>query len=215
MIWEDEARDAAKRRIREDNTGPLGDQDHLWLSMWLHIERARESMLWTWAVARLGGDSGVWGAEERKEVRTLLGLQDGDKDGDSKGRDIHKAKRETIKQETIQKALEPFGKEPPKAVQYIWCEQFRSSSFSRPLLIADLPHPTASLDGPLPDQDGSSPCKMIPSTCFGSWIAEDSTESIPATEMFKKLAFPSDARCGDCGASERRAIGLSVLVSLC
>ena len=47
-----------------------------WLSSWLLVERARESVLWVWAVAKIGGQDGVWGKEERAEVKRMLGWEE-------------------------------------------------------------------------------------------------------------------------------------------
>jgi 3-O-alpha-D-mannopyranosyl-alpha-D-mannopyranose xylosylphosphotransferase len=76
-IWPTQFASAAQRRFREQATGRFGDLNTSWLSSFLLIERSREAMLWVWAVARLGGVDGRWGAEERQAIKSLLGLTHG------------------------------------------------------------------------------------------------------------------------------------------
>jgi 3-O-alpha-D-mannopyranosyl-alpha-D-mannopyranose xylosylphosphotransferase len=119
LIWEFQAVPSGTRRFRETSEGKLGDLNTAWLGSWLLVERARESLLWVWAVARLGGVDGLWGEEQRKEVREVLGMKDED---EGKNIKITKIKRDTVKTETIGRAFQGLGEDGPRATKYLWCE---------------------------------------------------------------------------------------------
>lgn len=63
---------AGTRGFRESRRGEA-DIHFSWLVTHLHIERWREALLWTWAVARLGED-GMWGKDAKEELRRVLRL---------------------------------------------------------------------------------------------------------------------------------------------
>lgn len=71
VIWEDELTEAATRGFRRSMRG-MGDVEISWLVGFLRVERWREALLWSWAVARMGGESGLWGQEAREEVKRVL-----------------------------------------------------------------------------------------------------------------------------------------------
>lgn len=66
---------AATRGFRESKRGKA-DVHFPWLVTHLQIERWREALLWTWAVARMGGVDGVWGVQAREELWSVLGLSE-------------------------------------------------------------------------------------------------------------------------------------------
>jgi 3-O-alpha-D-mannopyranosyl-alpha-D-mannopyranose xylosylphosphotransferase len=65
---------ASTRGFRESKRG-RADVHFAWLATHLHIERWREALLWSWAVARLGGEDGLWGDSAREELWDALNLQ--------------------------------------------------------------------------------------------------------------------------------------------
>lgn len=64
---------AATRGFRESKRGKA-DVHFAWLVTHLQIERWREALLWSWAVARLGGEEGMWGDDAREDLWGVLGL---------------------------------------------------------------------------------------------------------------------------------------------
>jgi hypothetical protein len=128
-IWANAFAEAAKRRFRETATGRFGDLNTSWMSSFLLIERARESMLWVWAVANLGGTDGVWGAAERDKVRAILAfapLSNGTTVArrtfdEPRTALVRRVVRGTIALETIKTAFEGFGEQGPEATHYRWC----------------------------------------------------------------------------------------------
>jgi 3-O-alpha-D-mannopyranosyl-alpha-D-mannopyranose xylosylphosphotransferase len=64
---------SATRGFRESKRGS-GDVHFNWLVTHLHIERWREALLWSWAVAKLGGQDGMWRDTEKDLLRETLGF---------------------------------------------------------------------------------------------------------------------------------------------
>lgn len=64
---------SATRGFRESKRGH-GDVHYNWLVTHLHIERWREALLWTWAVAKLGGQDGMWSDLEKGKLKEALGF---------------------------------------------------------------------------------------------------------------------------------------------
>lgn len=78
LIWgKDHLSRSTTRRFREDGRTMPGDYNPVWLTETLLTERAREAMLWTWAVAKLGEEAdikGTWGHKENMYLRRLFGV---------------------------------------------------------------------------------------------------------------------------------------------
>lgn len=109
--------DAALRHFRESHRG-VGDVSMAFLTTHMRIERWREALLWSWAVAKVGSSDGVWGNDARQEIRELLDI-----DGAEQGRrvKIRRAARDTLGQvvDNFQRA----AWEPPMATEFRFCEQ--------------------------------------------------------------------------------------------
>jgi len=82
----------------------------------LHAERWREALLWSWAVARLGGENGLWGANEKQELRGMLGIND----DLSQDIIVERGVRTTL--DTIETINGLMGWDDPKGTRYTWCE---------------------------------------------------------------------------------------------
>lgn len=145
-LWGNHFSSAAQRRFRETATGRFGDLNPSWLSSFLLVERAREAMLWVWAVGRLGGPSGTWGPEERDEVRALLGfapLAPNTTTAAAAGTplfappstvQVKRVHRGTIFGDTRHAAFEELGVEGPASTAYRWCESSLLSTSPSPLV---------------------------------------------------------------------------------
>jgi 3-O-alpha-D-mannopyranosyl-alpha-D-mannopyranose xylosylphosphotransferase len=106
--------EAATRGFRESMRG-TADIEMAWLVGHLGIERWREALLWTWAVAKVGGVKGVWGEEARKEVRRVLNVR-----GDVGQVTVIKGERETLGD--LENVMGQAGWEMPKRTEYRFCK---------------------------------------------------------------------------------------------
>jgi hypothetical protein len=108
----------------------------------LLVERARESMLWSWVIPTMGGANGIWGEEERREVRKVLGMEEtADEDGERVSKREESAEEVVQVQQIRRETLDPgkmanaFGQqrmERPIASRYYWCESFASTTHALP-----------------------------------------------------------------------------------
>lgn len=191
-MFEDALTVAARRQFRELSEGE-GSVQMQWLISSLRVERWREALLWTWAVAKvgtapqwqpeetgeiLGGTVGYWGAEARREIQDLFGLED--KDNDVIKIEIHKGERWTLEEDRMKSHFQGAGWEAPKATEFLF----------------------SSMDGHLPPipkpsqaRTANDRCTFDLERCLGSfWSRHD---NVSADDMFKRLAFANPS-CGDC-----------------
>ncbi|RSH78093.1 uncharacterized protein EHS24_002549 [Apiotrichum porosum] len=196
---------ASTRTFRESRRG-VGDIEMAWLVTHLQIERWREGLLWTWAVARVGGLDGKWGADARAEMRAALGF---DEDWSSATSTtvsgqvtIDHIIRSTLKD--APKLTQKGGWEEPKATTYLW------SSFdghlpvnppSSPEEIEEIEKAAKGRKGKLAQfaQKLLGPptqCNFDISECLPDEFFSSDTE-YDATEIFKTIAF-AKPQCGDC-----------------
>lgn len=110
--------DAARRPFRESTRG-VGDISMAFLATHLRIERWREALLWTWAVAKVGSDEGIWGDGARRQVAGLLQLDDVFERQDVNVK-IRRAGRETLSDLSSNFAKAKW--DPPKATTFLFCE---------------------------------------------------------------------------------------------
>ncbi|RSH79984.1 Xanthine phosphoribosyltransferase 1 [Apiotrichum porosum] len=167
---------SGSRRFREVKFGE-GDVQMQWLLTALRVERWREALLWTWAVANLGGANGQWGDDSRAAIKNLFELGKGDEDVVQI--EVHRGERKTL-----QSMKETFGKAgwaAPKATDF----KFSSMDGHIPRILK-----------PGSNENLNDWCNLDLQHCFGPfWDQTDA--SIPADEMFKRLTF-QHPECGDC-----------------
>ncbi|KLT40218.1 hypothetical protein CC85DRAFT_322156 [Cutaneotrichosporon oleaginosum] len=163
---------SASKRFRELRIGH-GDLQSQWLQVALRAERWREALLWTWAVAKLGGPDGRWGADARADIARVLGTHAG-----AESVEVLRGPRETLKHMPTNFAH--AGWEPPKGTEYAW----------------------TALDGHMPSSENRTAdaaeadrCTLDLQECFGTFWTEQ--EDTTAAHMFKHIAFRRPA-CGDC-----------------
>jgi 3-O-alpha-D-mannopyranosyl-alpha-D-mannopyranose xylosylphosphotransferase len=170
---------SGSRRFREVKFGE-GDVQMQWLLTALRVERWREALLWTWAVANLGGANGQWGDDSRAAIKNLFELGEGDEDVVQI--EVHRGERKTL-----QSMKETFGKAgwaAPKATDF----KFSSMDGHIPRILK-----------PGSNENLNDWCNLDLQHCFGPfWDQTDA--SIPADEMFKRLTF-QHPECGDCSRS--------------
>jgi 3-O-alpha-D-mannopyranosyl-alpha-D-mannopyranose xylosylphosphotransferase len=129
IMFKDALTTSAQRKFRELVDGE-GDVHMQWLLMALRIERWREAMLWTWAVARVGtrpawgenkgGQIGIWGDEARDDIKELFGVTD--EDDDVIEIEVTRGERWTMEKDRMAGNLEGAGWEAPKNTEFLWCE---------------------------------------------------------------------------------------------
>ena len=86
-----------------------GDGDYYQMFMFTHylVERAREALLWTWAVGRVGGIDNSWGEREAEQAWLEVG---GSKDGDgSKEVEVESGTRDTLSARRVRDYLKEGG----------------------------------------------------------------------------------------------------------
>ncbi|KAL7417606.1 hypothetical protein BDY24DRAFT_375433 [Mrakia frigida] len=180
IIWRSDFAFSAHRRFREVERGlsdssRVGDLHPSWLAPMFLIERARESMLWTWAVVRLGGEDGMWGDEEREEIRKMLRVREATTQKSVVIPRFDKSTRPMMDWKNLEPQMKEMGVEGPQVTEFLW----------------------SSLDGALPNGPGYyyTSCTIKLETCFGTFWNESETTS--STDAFKRLAF-EHTECGDC-----------------
>lgn len=142
IMWRTDFTQSAHRRFREVDRGltdssRVGDLHASWLGPLFLVERARESMLWTWAIARMGGLDGMWGEEEREELREMLGLSEGE--GEEKREErveipkfVQGETRPMMEWENLVGQMEEMEVEGPQVTELLWCESSASCFFLVP-----------------------------------------------------------------------------------
>lgn len=128
-MFENAITSSAQRKFRELVDGE-GDVQMQWLLTSLRIERWREALLWTWAVARVGtrpawgenkgGETGIWGDEARDDIKELFGVTD--EDDDVIEIEVNRGDRWTLEKDRIAANLEGAGWEAPKNTEFLWCK---------------------------------------------------------------------------------------------
>lgn len=108
---------AAARPFRESRHGQ-GDIEFAFLITHMRIERWREALLWTWAVAKMGHrEGGMWGPEARKELAQVLGMENLTQE---EVVEVKKSERQTLRD--VPSSFEEAGWEEPQATTYSFCE---------------------------------------------------------------------------------------------
>ncbi|ODN79595.1 hypothetical protein L202_03542 [Cryptococcus amylolentus CBS 6039] len=190
VMWAPQLSTASSRGFRASRRGE-GDVEMAWLITHLRVERWREAVLWSWIVAKVGGVEGVWGEEQKDELRSVLGMAKGE--GADKGQvQISRRSRESLND--MDGLMGQAGWEGPKATEYRF----------------------SSMDGHMP-ANPDSPVESCPFT-FNVCLPDtffDSSTTFAATDLFTHIAF-QHAECGDClidalvSASGKR--GLSAII---
>lgn len=165
---------ATTRAFRESKRG-RADIEMAFVMSHLQIERWREALLWTYIVAKLGGQDGMLGAQARDEFRKALHVTKGN-EGD--GLIIQKIKRSTLKD--VEQIAQDAGWEEPFHAEYYF------SSFD-----GHMPRTKAILHNGVTKQCIFTIAQCLPPDFF----ANDTPHK--ATDVFRALTFEKPG-CGDC-----------------
>jgi 3-O-alpha-D-mannopyranosyl-alpha-D-mannopyranose xylosylphosphotransferase len=207
-----ELSESATRPFRESRKG-FADVEMAWLVTHLQIERWREALLWTWAVAKVGDLEGNWGPEARDELRKVLGLSKGAEKGQSTTASTLKDHRDTLKDFEYVSAQGSW--EMPTAtdlrhseycsgIRVEWPELTFAASFDGHMAYAPYSEdewrfkhqlekkPKKGVKArPVPDPT----CTFNVDECLPEGFWDD--ETISSADMFTHFAFKKPA-CGDC-----------------
>lgn len=119
VMFAAELSEAATRPFREAKVGHA-DVEMPWLATHLQIERWREALLWTWAMARVADVNGKWGSVAREELRLLFGVWKGSEKGADVTISTSKESRKTIPD--MEEMSARGGWEVPIASTILYCE---------------------------------------------------------------------------------------------
>lgn len=209
VIWPDAFARTATHLFRETQNGD-GDVNTMFMLTHFIVERAREALLWSWVVGRIGGVDDSWGEQEAAQAWRELG-------GVSNETSIlvQSGVRQTLEKGRIEKVLRDSGHKGQSRTSYIFCACMRVLYYHCLLNFAICSCLSASLDGypyvalgingqmSFPSfssetDPGRMPrCRISFDQCFQIEATEDNPSR--ASEVFKNLAFRKHS-CGDCGA---------------
>ncbi|KAF2164689.1 hypothetical protein M409DRAFT_67797 [Zasmidium cellare ATCC 36951] len=195
----------AKSRFRAQRDVPPPVQA-IFLGSWYIVERHREALLWTWAVAKWGGTQGVLTASLKRLMLTELADEPWSSGTSLKiGVPIRVPieKTNVFQQSNIDVPSSTeysFSSKDGYALSYVESMWF----WDRPRhgypdlakgLIEDpdkIESGTQTRFLKSPSHKPAKMCTIVLSTCFGSMVAEET-----ASEFFKRVAF-KHPKCGDC-----------------
>ncbi|WVQ98135.1 hypothetical protein IAU59_005257 [Kwoniella sp. CBS 9459] len=177
IMFKDELSLASTRGFRESHRG-AGDVEMAWLTTHMRIERWREALLWSWAVAKVGGVDGRWVESARAELKDVLGLKDDE--GDAKNHvNLSRGPRKTL--DDLEAINAQAGWEAPQASEYVF----------------------SSMDGHLPNEPlkpgfaENAVCIFKFERCLPPSFFTNASTPVSAEAMFTHLAF-ARPECGDC-----------------
>jgi 3-O-alpha-D-mannopyranosyl-alpha-D-mannopyranose xylosylphosphotransferase len=165
---------AATRAFRESKRG-RADIEMAFVMAHLQIERWREALLWTYVVAKLGGQDGVLGVEARKQLRKTLRVSKGN-EGD--GLIYEKRQRSTLQD------IEDLSYRAGWEVALHTKNYF--SSFD-----GHIPSSKKVLHNGAPKRCIFSISQCLPKDFFAN------DDEVSAVDVFRTMAFEKPG-CGDC-----------------
>ncbi|KAH9933266.1 hypothetical protein B0H21DRAFT_835315 [Amylocystis lapponica] len=179
--WPDAFAASATHPFRETRIG-TGDVNTLFLHAHFVVERAREALLWAWAVARVGAPDDAWGAREARAAWEALGGVWGEDT-----LEVRAAYRATLEPERVERALGLSGHDGVGRTTYEF------SSLDGYAYVGLGTNGLKHFHSLQADEDADRPyCEIEYATCFG-----EPGESGSASEVFKHIAF-ARLECGDC-----------------
>ncbi|KAI0629884.1 hypothetical protein C8Q77DRAFT_1065020 [Trametes polyzona] len=203
LLWPDAIAKSATHAFRETEGGD-GDFYQMFVHVHYIVERAREALLWTWIVGRLGGLDDSWSEELTERAwRELGGLVEGE------GQDelfVEAYPRETLVPERVKSNLKEAGYETNVRTEYIF------SSLDG-YAYGHYDHKTKNGFATYGADEKRPECKIKRSECFDIKGADGGPPR--ASDVFKHIAF-ENTDCGDCAilalVKESGPLGLSAFL---
>ncbi|EIN05841.1 hypothetical protein PUNSTDRAFT_74083 [Punctularia strigosozonata HHB-11173 SS5] len=222
--------DTAKARYRAQQDVPPSVQPFA-LASWFVVQRHREALLWTWAVAKHGGLSGTL-TPEIKDAMWADVVGAGERDAGASSFAVKAPAREPVENTGafVRAAEGGPGVHPPLNAQYsfsakdgyalhyvdrLWWWDLPRSGYPDLTRAVSPVYASSGSRKPERNADGSIRykvdegkrlrlCTLSRSTCLKPGVEE------PAEELFKRIAFERASDCGDCAiAALVGASGLS------
>ncbi|OSX57791.1 hypothetical protein POSPLADRAFT_1067806 [Postia placenta MAD-698-R-SB12] len=180
-IWPDTFARSASHRFRETaGPGAPSDINTLFLHGHFIVERAREAMLWSWTVARIGGVDDAWGEEEARRAWEELGGTWGEET-----LEVRAAWRSTLRKQRVETALTRSGSKGGLGrTEYVFSSQDGYAYGS--LGYGQDNFPSSTPDVP---EESLPTCEIRFSHCFAGYTR--------ASDVFRRIAFEAH-ECGDC-----------------
>ena len=119
-IWPEAFAASSTHKFRETVRGD-GDVYTMFMATHFVVERAREALLWTWAVGNIGGVDDAWGPEEGRRAWREVG---GTFDEDLNVVDdllVTSSHRDTLEKGTFRTRMLAHGYEPEQLTSYVFC----------------------------------------------------------------------------------------------
>ncbi|KEP55225.1 putative exopolysaccharide phosphotransferase [Rhizoctonia solani 123E] len=189
ITWHSELHHTGQQRFRMN---PEAKDAYLpFLATHWMVERHREALLWSWVVARIGGDDDEWGPVQSAQAWKELGGVD-DKDLI----DVRRKARSTLHEDHILNVLESTGDPTIGRSQYAFVSRdgYPYAGLGRfgwknwPVF-----QPSRSSDAPGIYSDPAARCSISRTEC----LAASNARIRGASGIFTRLAFEVP-HCGDC-----------------
>ena len=120
LVWPEEIAETATHAFRETEAGK-GDFYQMFILAHYTIERAREALLWSWVVGRIGKLDDTWGPEEAERAWRELGGSESEENRDEVH--VHANPRETLVKERVLKNLQEAGYDTREIhTEYEFCQ---------------------------------------------------------------------------------------------
>ncbi|KAI0323660.1 hypothetical protein GY45DRAFT_553660 [Cubamyces sp. BRFM 1775] len=186
LVWPEELAETGSHAFRETEAGK-GDFYQMFIHAHYIIERAREALLWTWIVGRIGKLDDTWGPEEAERAWRELGGSDSEETRDQVH--VHANPRETLVKERILKNLQEAGydtKNIHTEYEFSSLDGFPYGHFQQK---GEHGWGSYGVDDARPD------CVIKRDTCFNAQGRDGNPPT--ASDVFKHIAFRRPD-CGDC-----------------
>ncbi|OBZ71400.1 Exosome complex exonuclease rrp6 [Grifola frondosa] len=185
LIWTKKIAETASHPFRE-TVGGEGDFNMLFALSHFIVERAREALLWSWTVGRIGALDDTWGVGESEVAWTALGGIWGEQT-----LAVHSSARATVDKERVRRFLADSGHTGASKTSYHF-----SSLDGYPYAGLDSKYKKDWPSFSLGVQPTSLPsCSITYHECFAVPGLDEGTAR--ASAVFKNIAYDKP-RCGDC-----------------
>ncbi|KAG9092897.1 hypothetical protein FS749_015347, partial [Ceratobasidium sp. UAMH 11750] len=189
ITWHSELHHTGQQRFR---LNPDAEDAYLpFLATHWTVERHREALLWSWVVARIGGDDDEWGPAQLAQAWRELG---GAAESDSVN--VRRGARTTLYEDRVMSVLDSTGDPAIGRSQYAYVSRdgYPYTGLGRfgwkhwPVF-----QPSRNQGQPGMYSDPAARCTISRSECLGA----DNSRIRGASGVFTRLAFEV-SRCGDC-----------------
>ncbi|TFK86284.1 hypothetical protein K466DRAFT_493131 [Polyporus arcularius HHB13444] len=190
LVWPSWLAKSATHAFRETEAGD-GDFYQMFVFAHFVVERAREALLWSWVVGRIGGIDDSWGPGEFDRAWAELG---GGWEGEH-SREIHveSGERETLHMDRVRDYLKQGGIEGNFRTEYHF-SSLDGFAYNPYGFRGEGGWPAYPADPPDDEKDKNS-CTIKREECFDIQGTDGGPPT--ASEVFKEIAF-NKPQCGDC-----------------